>query len=173
MFANASGAGAGLAILLFAVISIGIYFIPTIVASTRKVTNVGSVFVINLLLGWTLVGWAVALAMAVKTNMTQVHVVTSSTDPATRHATTTTRSNQPQAPIAIRTTEPHVPASESAKGVPTVWCDACNKELRAGVKFCPQCGSQTLEVNLDECMDCGSPIALDDKFCPSCGTSVA
>jgi hypothetical protein len=43
-----------------------IYFIPLLVAVTRKVPNVGSVFVINLFLGWTLVGWVVSLAMAAR-----------------------------------------------------------------------------------------------------------
>ena len=32
----------------------------------RKVTNLGSIAVINVFLGWTLVGWVVALAMAVR-----------------------------------------------------------------------------------------------------------
>ncbi|MUL76445.1 superinfection immunity protein [Mycobacterium sp. CBMA226] len=36
------------------------------VAANRKVPNVGSVIVINLFLGWTFVGWVVALAMAMR-----------------------------------------------------------------------------------------------------------
>lgn len=43
-----------------------VYLLPTIVAYTRKVPNTGSVFVINLFLGWTLIGWVVALAMAAR-----------------------------------------------------------------------------------------------------------
>ena len=43
------------------------YFVPTIVAVIRKVPNIGSIVVINLFLGWTLVGWVVALAMAART----------------------------------------------------------------------------------------------------------
>ncbi|WP_328866808.1 superinfection immunity protein [Streptomyces sp. NBC_00341] len=42
------------------------YFVPTVVAFTRGVSNSGSVFVLNLFLGWTLVGWVVALAMAAR-----------------------------------------------------------------------------------------------------------
>jgi hypothetical protein len=82
MVAASYSAGGGIALLILVIIGIGIYFIPTIVASTRKVTNVGSVFVINFLLGWTLVGWAVALAMAVKTNLNQTQVVIQSGMPA-------------------------------------------------------------------------------------------
>ncbi|MFI7006826.1 superinfection immunity protein [Streptomyces sp. NPDC050145] len=44
------------------------YFIPTLVAFGRGVRNAGSVLVINLFLGWTLVGWVVALAMAARSN---------------------------------------------------------------------------------------------------------
>lgn len=43
------------------------YFIPIIVGAIRKVPNLGSVIVINLFLGWTLIGWVVALAMAART----------------------------------------------------------------------------------------------------------
>jgi hypothetical protein len=42
------------------------YFLPTIVARSRKVPNQGSVAVINTFLGWTFVGWVVALAMAAR-----------------------------------------------------------------------------------------------------------
>ena len=41
-----------------------IYFLPAIIAFAREMRNAGSVLVINLFLGWTLVGWVVALAMA-------------------------------------------------------------------------------------------------------------
>jgi hypothetical protein len=43
------------------------YLFPTVVGAIRKVPNVGSIFVINLFLGWTFIGWVVALAMAART----------------------------------------------------------------------------------------------------------
>lgn len=49
------------------IVLIALYFIPTIVAVIRKVPSTGSVVVINLFLGWSLIGWVVALAMAVRT----------------------------------------------------------------------------------------------------------
>jgi hypothetical protein len=48
-------------------ILVGLYFLPTIIAANRKVSSVGSIAVINTFLGWTLIGWVVALAMAVRT----------------------------------------------------------------------------------------------------------
>jgi Superinfection immunity protein len=59
----ASGGAAGIGVLIL----IALYFLPTIVAASRKVVNLGSIVVINVFLGWTLVGWVVALAMAVRT----------------------------------------------------------------------------------------------------------
>lgn len=55
----------GLIVLLLA------YFVPAFVAFSRGVPNKGSVFVINLFLGWTVVGWIVALAMAARSNQQQ------------------------------------------------------------------------------------------------------
>jgi hypothetical protein len=55
------------AIFVFMIL-LGLYLIPMIVAIIRKVPNTGSVAVINILLGWTLVGWAVALAMACRSH---------------------------------------------------------------------------------------------------------
>lgn len=51
----------GLAVLA---VVLGLYFLPTIIAHQRGVTNLGPIAVINIFLGWTLVGWVVALAMA-------------------------------------------------------------------------------------------------------------
>jgi len=57
--------GPGAVLLLIA-----LYFVPTIVAAVRHVTNTGSVIVINFFLGWTFIGWVVALAMACRTATT-------------------------------------------------------------------------------------------------------
>jgi Superinfection immunity protein len=64
-----TGSGvAGLALgFILLVITAFFYFIPTIVAVGRKVRNVGSVVVVNLFFGWTVIGWVVALAMAMRT----------------------------------------------------------------------------------------------------------
>ena len=44
---------------------LAIYFLPSIVAVKREVKTSGGVIVVNIFLGWTLVGWVVALAWAV------------------------------------------------------------------------------------------------------------
>ncbi len=41
-----------------------IYFLPTIVALVRHKRNTLSILLLNLFLGWTLIGWIIALVWA-------------------------------------------------------------------------------------------------------------
>ena len=50
--------------LRFVVLFCGIYFLPFVVAKIRGLPNRDSIFTLNLFLGWTLVGWVVAGALA-------------------------------------------------------------------------------------------------------------
>jgi hypothetical protein len=47
-----------------ATISVFLYFVPTVIAVGRRAPNAVSVFGVNLLLGWTGVGWLIALFMS-------------------------------------------------------------------------------------------------------------
>ncbi|WP_201408107.1 superinfection immunity protein [Mycobacterium sp. 5-140-3-2] len=49
-------------------LTLGFYFLPTIVAAYRSSPNTGSIAVINVFLGWTFIGWVISLAMAVAGN---------------------------------------------------------------------------------------------------------
>jgi hypothetical protein len=42
----------------------GFYMLPWAIAATRGKSNSGTIGLVNLLLGWTVVGWVVALVMA-------------------------------------------------------------------------------------------------------------
>lgn len=55
----------GLTVLFLGVGVVLLYLLPAIVASLRKQENKNSVFILNLFLGWTFLGWVIALAMAV------------------------------------------------------------------------------------------------------------
>jgi hypothetical protein len=73
------------ALILIAICAL-IYFIPTIVAGHNKKQNAGAIGALNLLLGWTLVGWVVALVWAMSKDVqpvaqVQVNVPTSSSSP--------------------------------------------------------------------------------------------
>ncbi|MCG6540167.1 superinfection immunity protein [Pseudomonas sp. KSR10] len=42
-------------------LAVALYFVPTIVASMRNHANAVAITALNLLLGWTLIGWVAAL----------------------------------------------------------------------------------------------------------------
>jgi len=44
------------------------YFTPALIGGRRHVANQRSVIVVNFFLGWTMVGWVIALAMALRDN---------------------------------------------------------------------------------------------------------
>lgn len=49
----------------FILLVIGIlYFLPIMIAANRKHHNVASIAVVNVFLGWTLLGWVISLAWA-------------------------------------------------------------------------------------------------------------
>ena len=50
--------------LMFLTLALAFYFLPTLIALTRSHNQTVPIFVVNLLLGWTLVGWVVALVWA-------------------------------------------------------------------------------------------------------------
>ncbi len=45
-------------------ISAALYFIPTIIAFNRRKGNRNAILVLNIFLGWTFIGWIVALVWA-------------------------------------------------------------------------------------------------------------
>jgi hypothetical protein len=58
-----SGEPISAALLLGAITAL--YLLPWIVAEERHVVRVGPIAVIDIFLGWTFIGWVIALAMAV------------------------------------------------------------------------------------------------------------
>ena len=50
--------------LLGFVIGLALYFLPTIIAASRRATRMPVIVLVNVFLGWTLVGWVVALVLA-------------------------------------------------------------------------------------------------------------
>lgn len=45
------------------------YFLPSIVALARSKRDLFSIFLLNFFLGWTMIGWIVALVWAVKADV--------------------------------------------------------------------------------------------------------
>lgn len=61
-----------LLVILAAVGMALVYLLPTIVAHQRNHASLAAIFVVNLFLGWTLLGWVVALAWAFAASATKV-----------------------------------------------------------------------------------------------------
>jgi hypothetical protein len=57
----------GIAVL--ALIGFAVYFLPTLVGVRKR--NLPAIFVLNLLLGWTLIGWVAALVWATTSDQPQ------------------------------------------------------------------------------------------------------
>jgi hypothetical protein len=52
-------------IFLFIIVaSFGLYFLPAIVAMCRRHRNTAAILILDLLLGWSFIGWVVALVWA-------------------------------------------------------------------------------------------------------------
>ncbi len=54
---------------LILVIILFLYFLPWMVADIRKHNNTGAIAVLNIFLGWTFIGWVLALVWAMTSNI--------------------------------------------------------------------------------------------------------
>ena len=73
---HSAGTGAlGGALLFLFVAGTLFYFIPLIIAILRKKSNVVAIGALNLLLGWTLVGWVVSLVWSLSKDQQPQQVV--------------------------------------------------------------------------------------------------
>ena len=57
------------------------YFLPTIIAILRKKTSAGGIFVLNLLLGWTVIGWVGALIWSLSADARETTVIVNNPPP--------------------------------------------------------------------------------------------
>jgi hypothetical protein len=63
--------------LIFALLLIpfgAIHFLPTIIAALRQSRSVVGIFLVNLFLGWTVIGWIVALVWALRSEPKYVYM---------------------------------------------------------------------------------------------------
>lgn len=62
-----SDGGSGAAVILiplFLILGVAVYFVPSVIAAARGHHQTAAIVAINAFLGWLLIGWVVALAMA-------------------------------------------------------------------------------------------------------------
>ena len=51
-------------------------------------------------------------------------------------------------------------------------CAKCGANIKAGAKFCPECGAKVGAGETVKCAKCGADIPAGSKFCPECGGPV-
>ena len=95
---------------IFTLVSLFLYFLPAFLA--RKRSDFTAILLLNLLAGWTFIGWIIALVWAL--------------------------SSEPQRQAAV----PAQPAAapQPASGT-SFFCSACGKACEAGARFCSSCGA--------------------------------
>jgi hypothetical protein len=51
-------------VVVLVLLVVALYLLPTIVGVVRRHHNLGSIVIVNVFLGWTFLGWVVALALS-------------------------------------------------------------------------------------------------------------
>ena len=97
------------------------YFIPTIIASRRKHPNTSAILALNLLLGWTLIGWIISLVWALTTTAKGQTINISATSP-----------QPPQ--------KPETTPAEFAIG--KKFCSKCGEATVPEDELCSNCGAK-------------------------------
>ena len=108
-----------LGLILLVIFIIPIYFIPTIIVLARHADNRLMVFLINLFLGWSFIGWVVALALSFskkngKTQNDQIVIM-------------------PEKALGNNINSPAEASS---------YCTKCGVKLGKHVQYCPKCGTK-------------------------------
>jgi len=65
---------------IFFLFAVGMYFLPAIIGWNKR--SSGGILLLNLFLGWTVIGWIIALIWAITSDPAATHVVVYPTAPA-------------------------------------------------------------------------------------------
>jgi hypothetical protein len=103
---------------IFWFISLFLYFLPAYLA--RNHANFTGILLLNLLAGWTFIGWIIALVWALSSQ----------------------RQGQPAVQTVAQTAaQPAAGSASQPTASPGFYCTACGKACVSGAMFCSSCGA--------------------------------
>ena len=114
---NSAAGGAVVLVVVALALALAAYFLPSIVAAARKHRNTTAIFFLNLLLGWSVIGWVGALVWALANRYSATVIV----NPTPQQPLPAPRENRRPCPFCA---EPIVSAAKI--------CRFCGKELLTG-----------------------------------------
>lgn len=150
-----TASGVFLVTMLMIVVGLGGYFLPWLIASGRNHHRSTQVFVLNLFLGWTLLGWVIALVMAVGPTEKE-------TEPPEYLARSATGALPPPETLQVPCWNCGTLISPSA---PMCWkCAAKPEDAPAPIadKDCPFCKS-TIPGDAIKCRHCGEWVVPESE----------
>lgn len=147
---------------LFFIVAPLLYFLPTIEAWQRDQKNITAIALINTFLGWSLIGWLIAMVWAVKVS-----------DSAPSGASSAAVVESASIPLV---------AAKSPPARETRICPFCAEEVLAAAKICKHCHSELPPLTVTpaeappqaaaptkgRCPSCEQVIPVDSATCPHC-----
>lgn len=112
------------------ILAVALYLLPTGIATNCRHRNLTPIMLVNLLLGWTVIGWLVALIWSTTNN------VEGRSAPALVKCRACAEMILPDAKICKHC---HTPVSAPPSGMRV--CPECHRPAPAHEKFCPVCGA--------------------------------